>query len=739
MDYQDALKEALKQDLIKRGIPLKDSQEGSFPSKNSQEGEYENSLREALKQDLIKRGIPINEEVSKEQDSESFRWPRFLSEHAAKGVLDTADFVQHSPHLLGKGVEYLFPPDVSMIGKAGKYLAESTKPKRPISEETKEALIRDYGFDLDSQGEGNTPLQRIAGHGARFAGGTIVPIPGAGALRALPKTIAASGAIGAGSGALQEVGVPGLPADIAAVVGGGLAHGLARRSASRLTGEEKHVAKNLQEFVGERELPETLTNLSKKPTFPESIPGYEPTTAELANNTALSQIHDVRYGAPKSGIADQAGRQNDAMWKVFDKESLERSTTPDIIESVGEEYNKRKITRHKKTHEGYESIKKNHDKLTPSNLIKFLKDESPNDIIGDLNPISRNLNIPKKISKSEKEYKKIYDMASQDQKKKMEPPITEANVKISKLAAIDKFLTKKMQKFKRSGEFDRRKTLELAQKELRKDLDSASEVYKNARSEYARLSGPVNEIEEHLVLGKIPDGKFNNVMNMLFKNTEGKSSSLDNIKQLRKVFGEDSKKWKKFQHATTNHIRRKIINSGKQGHNNTLSYDAMRKFLDEHGEALKHVYNNDQMKVVDSLFGALDARNTASRLGESKGSATNPRAMINKTLARGMGMKGLEFATKLATFRSPLAGGLEYVTKNRKKNLLGILDKSLREPEFAHKLLNHDFKSNKGLNAFINTALTRTPELTRNRKDEERTGVTRNGKTFPYTLKAKQD
>lgn len=749
MDYQDALKEALKQDLIKRGIPLKDSLEGSFSSKNSQEGEYESSLREALKQDLIKRGIPINEEVSKEQDSESFRWPRFVGEHTAKGVLDAADFGQMAAHYVPKGVgkalEFLYPADISMIGQAGKYLANRPAPT-PISKQTKEALIRDYGFDLDSQGEGNTPAQRILGHGARFAGGMITP--GAGALKALPKvgglfakeaiapsarSIAASGAMGAGSGYLQEAGVPGLLADLLSIAGGSLAPGLARKAfgpnVPKLSPEELKVGKNLQEFVGERQLPTVRENLLK----PSGVQNYEPMTAELANNPSIGQIHRARLGIPGAGLADQAGRQNEAIMSLVEKNSIKAPHPSEISELVYDELKGKKIARHNATHKDYEAVEKMNDKIAPENLRKFLKSKpAAGKILSDLNEVRRDTGLNKKLSKADLEYARLYKNASADVRKNMpKPALIES--KISKLAAADKALTAKIEKLEGTRENSRRKVLKLAQEELQKDL-SHIETYKRAKSEYARLSKPINLIEKSTTLRKIPKGELNSVMNLLYS---GKSAK--NMARMKKFFEDNPEKWELIQHASVDHFKNRILNAGAEGRSHVISSPKINKFIKEHDKAMEIVYTPEQMEVIKSIRDAVKGQNVAKTSGEGPGSPTQARQMTDKILARGLGTKGLEFATKVATLKSPILGGLEHVAQHSEKKLLDVLDKSLREPEFAHKLLTHDFKSPKEVSEFLYTATKRTPVLMRNRKDEERTGVTRNGKTFPYTLKATQD
>lgn len=736
MSNREELRQSAREELRRRGLSIQKS-----PVENA--GSERESLRQAAREELKRRSIssPV------EENSKEFRWPRFLGEHAAKGVMDIADLVQHSPHLVGKGVEYLFPPDVSMIGKAGKYLAESTKPKRPISEETKEALIRDYGLDLDSQGSGNTPIQRIAGHGARFIGGSFIPIPGSTTVGSLAKNSAVSGAMGAGSGALQEAGVPQIPADIAAVVGGGLAPGMARKAfsrASELTPQEMRVGRNLQEFVGERQLPTVSENLLQK----SGVPNYEPMTAELANNPSLSQIHRTRLGIPGSGLQDQASRQNESMMSLIEQNSLKAPSSSEIIQDVGDELKKRSITRHNATHEGYESVEKMKEKLTPSNLIKFLESKpAAGKIRADLNEIRKELKIPDKVSKIEKEYKKIYEKASPEVRKKMEPPIS-VSTKISELAAIDMALTAKIQKFEKSGEKARRKVLKLAQEELRKDLDVV-ETYGKARSEFARLSKPVNEIEQHKTLKGLPKSTVNNIMNDLYNR-----KSTDNMKQLKKVLGDDPEKWEGIQHATTEHLKNRVLNAGAEGRSHVISYPKMKRFMDSHGKALENVYNPEQMEVIKSIEKVLKGQNIAKTLGEGPGSPTQARQMIDKIMAKGLGVRGLEAGTKFLTYvpkhipglkwagksiEAPILGGLEYIAVRNEKKLTDILDKSLREPEFAHKLLTHDFKGPKDVSKFFDTAIPRTPILMRNRKDEERTGVTRNGKTFPYTLKAKQD
>lgn len=693
------IREAARAELKRRGIVL---------PRNNEQPDNKEALREAARAELARRqemrenqnnavaapgglmaDLASNYETiapvfQKYKSDEMFDWPRFIGENLAKGVFSLADLGQ-------------------LVGTLGGRLS-SNKPS--ISEKTKKALKQDYGLDLDSMGEGSTAGQRIVGKAAKFAGSSIIPgASGLGTLKALGKNAALAAGMGATSGVLQEAGVPELPADIAGI----LAPGAAKRlmPSKVLKGPEAKVAGTLQEMVGEKELPGTVKNLANKPVY-EEFPNYEPMTAEVANNPSLSQIHRARLGIPGSGLQDKAALQNEAIMAKIEEQSLKAATPREIKENVASELQAREDVRRKATKEGYEAVENMTDKMEPSYLRNFLeKKPAAGPIKKDLDDIRREIGLNKKPTKSELEYKNIYENASPSVRSKMQIPSMN-DVQVNKLAAIDSSLTDKIEKYTKFGEKHRATVLRQAQEALRKDLDKV-DLYKQTRGKYAELSKPVNEILEHPTLRNIPESRLNDIMGRLYDD-----KSIDNLTELKKVLGKKSEQWEGIQHATTDYLKNKITNAQAEGRAHVLSYPKMKRFIDQHEKALEKVYNADQMKVIKSIEKALEGQNVAKSLGQGVGSDTQAKQAIEKMLSSGLGSNILEYGTKGLAYPlkaipfigkvgyGSIASGVDWIVKNRKKKVVEVLDKALKEPEYAHKLLSSEFANYGLLDIFVN-------------------------------------
>ena len=587
--------------------------------------------------------------IPSEPKKPDFNWGRFLGEQFSKGVFSVADFGE-------------------MIGTLGGLIG---KEQKPISERTKQALKKTYNLDLDSQGEGNTAAQKIVGKAANFAGGSV--IPGGGLL----KGMAGAATIGAAAGGLNELGLPEPIADLTAIAGGIATPGAVNKIKNRklaLSSQEEKVAKNLEGFIGEAEKRNVINNLDNTPSH-TAISDYQPMTAEVANNPSIAQMHRAREGIPGSGIADAASQQNKAIMSKFDEHSFKASTSNDIKSEINERLVKSKEARRNATQSGYQSVDNMNDIIKPEQLLNYINAKPmAGTIKKDLTSI-------------------IKDLGSKE------------GTKISQLAAIDADLTAKIEKYANSGQNKRATILKQAQEALRKDLD-VIDTYKEARTKYAELSKPVNDILKHPTLKNIPESRANNLMGQLYN-----KNSTDNLTQLKKVLGDDVSTWEGIQHATTDYLKKKIMNSGAQGNSHVLSYDKLNHFLQEHGKALEKVYDKPQMEFVNTLNEILAGQNKAKTLGKFGGSDTQAKQAIDEMLKEGLGIKGLRKASK-ATSYIPLLGGnmshgllsgLEWYSKNNQSKLLSILDRALIEPEYAKKLLTSKFKTKRDFFDFVNS------------------------------------
>jgi hypothetical protein len=270
---------------------------------------------------------------------------RFIGEGLASGAISIADLPQDIASLVNIG-----------LGKAGLPVPDIELP-RP-SGYIKKGL-KHIGVNLDT--EAKTPSQRIAKHGAEFAGSFIgggglgAGLKALGAVRHVPALATAGkflgapknaldlakmgslgAAIGSTSGAAQEVGISPLAADIGAtfLTPAGISaakHGLKKaghygmtavspkyREATQRSAAQKEASEYLRGMVGEKNIPEVLENLSaaEAPTVP--LVGYEGTTAEKARNVGLSQLERAKQGQI-GGIAEQRAIDNEAIRRALEE------------------------------------------------------------------------------------------------------------------------------------------------------------------------------------------------------------------------------------------------------------------------------------------------------------------------------------------------------------------------------------------------------------------------------------
>lgn len=620
-------------------------QASSAPPENIEHNNQANTF--GLEELLAEKKRRIN--ANSTNKAEDFSWPRFLGEQFTKGVFSVADFGE-------------------MIGTLGGLIGDK---KQPISKRTKEALKQVYELDLDSQGEGSTPAQKVFGKAANFAGGSV--IPGGGLL----KGMLVGAGVGGAAGGLNALGVPEAIADLTAVAGGIVTPGIVNKIKNRKTvisPQEEKVAKTLQDLAGEAEKQNVVNNLENVSNY-NGIPDYQPMTAEVANNPSIAQIHRARESIPGSGIADKSAQQNKTIMDKFDEHSFKASTTEEIKNAISNELVKRETARREATQAGYSAVEKMNEKVTPNELLNFIKEKpAAGTIKKDLNAILKDIN-------------------------------TREGTKISQLAAIDVDLGAKIEKLRSSGQRNRAKILRQAQEALRKDLDIV-DSYKEAREAYKNLSQPVNEIVKHPNLKNIPKSRANNLMGKIYD-----QSSFDNVTQLKKVLGNNPSEWEGIQHATTDYIKKKIMNSSAEGGGRVLSYNKLNKFTQDHRKALEVVYDKNQLEFLDTLESVLSGQNKAKTLGKGVGSDTQGKQAIDEMLKEGLVIKGLNKISK-GTSYLPMIGnkvsfgllsGLEWYSKNNQSKLVSILDKALTSPEYAEKLLSSEFRNRRDWVDFINS------------------------------------
>lgn len=650
------------------------------------------SMNEAEVRAILKK--PTHSQQQKE-----FSWPSFLGEQFAKGVFSAAD--------LGE-----------MIGTLGGLIGPN---QPPISERTKAALKQAYDLDLDSQGEGTTDLQKIVGKGANWAGASI----------AGPGKLLANAALGAGlgatSGALEhEAGLPPLAADLVAILGPIGAAQFAKKmlSGEKLTAAEQKIAALYKEMMGEEELANTLTNLSKDKSFP--VTGYEPVTAEVAESPVMAQIHRARTGVPGSGIAPHQAEQQQKLISAMEARELAPIESNALQNELNQELANRKAFRHEETEPLYEAVRQNKEELNPKNVKKFLRaSEAKGDIEKDINYVKKAIEPKRRLTPEEKAnnqlYKKAWQEAEPFKGKSVYQELTSelpkpknVNPTVSELMESRKAINSKIGKRKRAGQAENVRELTLVKKELDKDLEHIP-AFKKAIERYRELSPSIDEIKKHPALKKALESRSNNLMSGLFD-----KNSADNMKALKKAIGSNKQTWDSVEDAVMRHMRKSITNTG-----NNLSPAKLEKYLEKHGKALEEVFTKDQLQAMREIQDALKGRHKAVTLGEVAGSPTQSRLRTEKDIKERLGLTEPEMSglLKRGLFSKAAHAGVSAVpfvgkygakgidtllynwSAGKEARLMKLLDKVQTDKEFAKKILSYKPKNQAEFNRFINMTL----------------------------------
>ena len=161
------------------------------------------------------RVAPIIQEEVLEPEGDS--WTSFLPKAGLKAATNIADLPSGIENLVALSTEY---SPVNLLSKYFGGPSVTYKPMLPTTSDAR-AKIKEYtGVDLETKP--SSAAQRITGNildfavpGGMFAKAATAPTT-LGKVFNAAKPIAGAGAIGAGSGALQEMGVNPLVADIGA-------------------------------------------------------------------------------------------------------------------------------------------------------------------------------------------------------------------------------------------------------------------------------------------------------------------------------------------------------------------------------------------------------------------------------------------------------------------------------------------------------------------------------------------
>lgn len=639
---------------------------------------------------VISSSMPQKEQKQEqplEQKSE-FSWPRFLGEHMVKGAFTLPDLASL---LLGQNLNAQLASNYEQGG-------DLHLPSEALKE-----------VGLESQGEGNTPIQRALGKSAQYATGSIMP----GAGWVAPAIGAATGVASSG---LQELGMNPVVADLLAGLGSVGSSALANMAKKGLSASEAKVLKTLKQQMTPQEYEQTLVNLENQHQY--KTMNYQPTTAEVANSPTLSALHRVRQGIPESGLAQRAGEQNEAIQSVFEPMKMNPSSSSEISEALGKELSHRKQVRREATKPLYEAVKKNEEPLNPAHLKAYLKESvEKGDLEKDINYV-RKLVKPKNVTKADVVYAKDYKRLSPDVQKTLEKPKS-IEPQVNELAGAYKAINSKIKKYARSGEDERKLIMKQAKTALEKDLEKVP-VHREAAHKYKELSEPVSAITEHPSLKKVLKTRANEVMPEIFD-----KHSTDNVKALKNALGKNEEEWNGIREATVDYFHKSISNAQAEGRAQVMSYPKLNNFIKKHEKALEEVFTPEQVNFLDDLKHALHGQNIAKTLGEGPGSATAARTAMNDILKQGVGLRSAQAVTKYTpdpTFgllKKPLQFMLNRWITNNQTNALKMLDEVLLSPETAKHIMNHEFKNQMEFNKYLNQLIPTTGTTLKREKGED--------------------
>ena len=613
----------------------------------------------------------VRAEIARRKQSEDpeFNWGRFLGEQFSKGVLDLADFGE-------------------MIGTLGGLIGPN---QPPISERTKTALKQAYDLDLDTQGKGNTPGQRIIGAGARSApSGTIGGFPNLG------KNLLTSAGIGSASQGMQEGGTPPLIADILSILGVSGGEGLLKKllspkAAPTLNEAETRVANAIKSQMTEDEINNVVKNIENYQ--PNKITGYDPLTAEVADSAGISQIHRVRQPVASSGIATQEGAEHNKVVQALQDRELSPISSGELQNELKEELAKRVKTRWDATNENYnEKIKKNLNYAIPENTEKALNDIiAKGSIKGDLNSIRKDI-MPKPGHSA--------------------PTIAE-------LWATKKALNSKISARKKAGMDANVTELKEVKDALLKDL-AKDPLIQATDKLYSDLSIPIDEIKKHPKLKQLLKSRSNDIVSDLFD-----KNSHDNAIALKKALGSHTPVWSSIEDAVVQKFRKTISSASSKGASRELSFHKYSTFMEKHGSALKEIFTKDQMELLDEIGKILKGQNSANTKGSAKFSPTQANIRNEKDLKALLGITEEEMSGAIpqSIIRKLAQGTLNYIpkvgkmanksidvlidswAKHDEEKVMKLVDKFLKDKEFATKLLTYRDKPQIDLNRFLNSNL----------------------------------
>jgi hypothetical protein len=235
-----------------------------------------------------------------------------------------------------------------------------------------------------------------------------------------------------------------------------------------------------------------------------------------------------------------------------------------------------------------------------------------------------------------------------------------------------------------------------------------------AANKFMDKTRSVQKTLERDAFGELVGGDPKNIMPEIFNKNSDR-----NMKNLISEVAQDKsqKSMNGLRNEAIDYFEKSISNSSKVGKNHVLSYDKMKKFMDNHQKALDEVLEPNQMSVIKEVEKIVGGQNSAATRGLAPGSPTN--ANIRNALSLSNWSTGAIKAglTKLGVSIPGISEFIKNFADARLAQREAVLNRALRDTEYADFLMSTPLKSkadavefSKKMKQFNNTRYL-TPEL----------------------------
>lgn len=697
-----------------------------------------------------------------------------IGKSLASGALSIADLPQNLASL----VEAAANPNYGLFGIGRKAINDLRgKPTKDlpssdyissipsVSGKIKEGLKNYAGIDLTPRP--NTANQRRLSGASEFAGSLLGGgvlgkfAKGVGAVKTAkflgaPKTtteMAKLGALGAGIGGtsaeLQELGYEPLTSDIASTlavpagvagigaIGKGTKNLLSRfsppnRSVAKQNKLNTNVRNILREKIGEKELPQVLERLEMPSPF-----GINPTTAELAQNTGLSQLH--RATAPTiPAIAEKEALNNSIIRNQLERIApigLDPEYTGEKIRNnLFQKLQENKKNRAEITKPLYDKLYALEQGVPLENINNFIAAESKfakGTKKGVLNKIQSLIQSNQQSQNPLKDFEKNYGYLGKPAQQELKEQLATKPLPAEIKEALEEIgiMTSKAKLAEQSSISN---LLMNAKNAIQKDLSTFPEE-QIARDAYSKLSVPVSSIEQQPFLKRIvKKDEFNKEFLLAPEKipTMILSQSPRSVRALISQVGNNKKTMDIIKGSMIDDLLNKTeLSSISASGQSNLSYNGIKKYLKKNKVNLDIIFDKEQMKVLDDVKEILRRRNMVSTVGKAAGSDTAANLTVlgalTESASKGLLKQGVQTIPNVGILVRVYDTLSNLFNGKEQQAIKELLEKALVDPKTAKLLLTPigRIKDEKTFNSILTkiypTELT-VPLLNNINSDEER-------------------